>query len=414
MFDTKDSIEFWKTITSVIAPISTMLFAILNTFTEKKKEIKVKKGDTEETKKVFTIWAKFSAIGVIISAIISLFTFTLDGKLNRIKANENRIKDSTNQAKIDSIKGRSDSIYQRAITTSDNLIKSLNISETLSKNSVNQLLLTKENATRAKEAIELLGTTNDKQVRTLNKQDTLFDKTQELLYPLFPLKLTVSYTIDLSNLPKEKKIFFTNFFDYLVYDKPSKIPSTFTYDGNAKKLYYANRKLSDLEDSSKIDSTFKNTARFIESLFPYFLLYFYSTQLNITKPIVSDSASLRLFVIPSNLKSDVSYSLIDYGKLSVTISLYDLTFYNFKSRVKSLYGLKEGFLMFEFMPKLENNINGSLQNITLECGYNYYDRYNVQVNKSDLKKIKIIKSNKIEEIQAYILNIDMLLNSRNR
>jgi hypothetical protein len=125
----KDQLEFLKIITSVIAPILAMIFAIINTLTENTREV-VSKTDNKVVKK-YTVWAKVSVIGLLLSALLTLFTTKIDDELALIHKQEQDTKDSIGRQKMEDINAKSQRIYQEALRLSGNLNNSLALTKNI-------------------------------------------------------------------------------------------------------------------------------------------------------------------------------------------------------------------------------------------------------------------------------------------
>jgi len=80
------SLQTLKIITSVIAPMVAFALAILNGFTEKRKEVEVKQGDEIITKKVLSVYGKFIIALSFVTALVILSGIYID----RLITDQNR------------------------------------------------------------------------------------------------------------------------------------------------------------------------------------------------------------------------------------------------------------------------------------------------------------------------------------
>jgi len=155
---TDQTLNNLKLITSTVAPILTFILALLNGFTEKKKDKEFKNGELTYTKKVLTTYGKTIITLLIISACLALSGLLVDEFIKERKAQVQKELDALNTAKRDSI-------LNTAKLTLDTVITALKT--------------TKEIQATAQEM-----------TNTLTNQT---ERIKKLSVPLFPMKIIYSF-----------------------------------------------------------------------------------------------------------------------------------------------------------------------------------------------------------------------------
>lgn len=195
--------EYIKTITTVIAPISTMLFAIINAVTDKKKKHTRVVNGREVTIEKYTRWGILSIVGIVISAFITLSGLLIDRQIAEKATMSNKIKELRDSIKIDSIKlntvlinENSRLIYdslESSLTTARminmRLSQNLQLSDAFNEKLSDDLLLSQALNSKVEHTSSVLNKSMAAQLSAIAKQDSLLSKNNLLLNPLFPIEL---------------------------------------------------------------------------------------------------------------------------------------------------------------------------------------------------------------------------------
>jgi hypothetical protein len=377
---TKESLESWKTLTDLVAPVFTMLFGLIGATMETVKKVKSPALDDTTTNKV-TIWGKISILGIVVSGIISLFSTVIDKQIKKI--------DDAEAKKTAAVKRQQDSVYQRKIDSinlaSARIIKDgADMAKILGKS----LQVTTDIQDTSRATLHLLGSTYKSQQVIVEEQNSLVTKNEELLYPLLPLRVTVDFKIPFANW--YNKAFAGEMRKFSAYMKSLK-------DSDDDYSYLRKYKLPNILDNrgfllwytieknniGKYDSTFNFYDRYLREHMDLGCdLSLYKRKIPIDS--VSEMRLAPSLRLQCELSEAVDFTYAYRIQVSNSTLYYSISFvpkkFSYLDFVPSLYSCKGGSLAIS-MASVHTKVFDILQSLQLECGNNFADKYGLTFDK---------------------------------
>lgn len=374
--------EIIKSITDYAAPIITIGSGLLGIFTETKEEIiKTNKSGTH-TVKVFTKWAKVSALGILIGGLITIWSIANDSVIKRI----NKCQDDENNAKVLAAKKIQDSTYNAKV---DSVIR---LSDSLSRNLLSSIKISETIANTSNENLKLSNKAFENQQTTLLKQDKLLDKSEEILHPFFPFRLRGKYVIKYNELrgPVLDSIFL---FQEMIRNNQStyKKGSVFS-EISPLKIGYSVTK----EQGKQFGDVAFNIFRkyFEEALCPSMKFFFFDKDLSSN---IVDAEASKFYYLAS-----LKYGLSDEYKIDYYFDseekFIEIFFefavpndFAFEKKLVSLYSCQNGYLFVD--PHAEEfDAKENLVFFEFRCGTGFYDRYQCLIRDCNKKNLKFKNS----------------------
>jgi len=351
----KSIFDILDVITSVGAPISTLIFTFL--FLVKRPNSKGKESN-------------LPTYGIIISAVLTASSVFFQKQLNAIEAKQNELS-----------RKETDSILNKAKFLSSTLNKSL--------------LLTKEIESNSQTTIRKIDETN-------LHENSLLNRSEALLHPFYPFKLTLTLSVSVDSLTQKEKAGVTKFLEYLKHHSSLYVPN-FSYSRNQPNYHpifffephIPHEGLNDYPLFATLDSS-------IVGSLPNYALYIFSSKLDISKPFEPQNA---VYTIYPN-KGLVGYSY-DSNRINISIVYYEGVDNNLNDKsFYSLYEYKKGYIaLWDFMEESKCR----LYSVTFENGYDFKEKHVVVFSNSlKVKMLADYRTGRLISEQIYYHPINFL------
>jgi len=233
----------------------------------------------------------------------------------------------------------------------------------------------------------------------LSNQKNTLDNIQEVLHPLLPIKITLEFNINLSDMSDttvlKNQLFYNtvkDIFKHISASSAKEIKIVDEFKGNFSYVYVGEYG----DDKSSSDKKLRN---FNSSLFinyiPVFNFFFYKN--DTVKILSKNSADLVLSTYDDNrtmtackFKYEFRYNTDTTKYIKATIIYNSMFIAKDNGRLTSILSLKNGLVAI--IPRFYNyQKNLSLNKVYFECGTDYAQKFEVSYQQSDLKKYSLEK-----------------------
>jgi hypothetical protein len=220
-----------------------------------------------------------------------------------------------------------------------------------------------------------------------------YAKSQEILNPLFPLKLSANFFINLRSLQPYEKRTLREFLDYFSNAfKNKKLPRTFNYNiFEHHEDYEPPDTIIELDAFSPTSpSTFKDSVINEFNLFiyrkimPELIIYLYKDR-NVQK-LNRNTANIVLITDQLFFNQPiVQYKIYQDELAIVNLTLEEPNFEKNDGEIKSALTLKDGLIAVSASSYYYYCPSITLKDLFFHCGLNYNQTYPIYFNKEDLK-----------------------------
>jgi hypothetical protein len=299
-------------------------------------------------------------IGLVISSLITGSATFIDKKIDQLRQTEDK-----------AYKAHEDSVSGKLI---DSLKKSIQLSTGLSDSTVKM--------------IGYLDKNDQKQNLNLRRQTALLDNTQDILHPLYPLRISCTFYIDLKRINqsvRDSLLYYVNYFySHMREQHPADFRTFPALDGvqyhGIEEATHSFHELSRRTYGVK----YQEFDEFFKHYFVPAIELDINKEMHTTDGFVQLDPSKFSFVVFDAFKEFGAKDFVDFGfrlftdkdRLELSVSTEGNIYRSQGARITSLFECAEGYVHVDIQP-LDCGAEPFLQGVDLGCGIDYHDKFHL-------------------------------------